>query len=60
MASYTGLFQTIFSTLVAAVAAYVGLARQEEKVVTEEFGEPYLEYARQTPRFLPIRFTSSA
>ncbi|MCH7753697.1 hypothetical protein IH970_01055 [candidate division KSB1 bacterium] len=57
MASYTGLFQTIFSTL---VAAYVGLARQEEKVVTEEFGEPYLEYARQTPRFLPIRFTSSA
>ncbi len=57
MASYTGLFQTIFSTL---VAAYVGLARQEEKVVTEEFGELYLEYAKKTPRFLPIRFTSSA
>ncbi|MFQ5675056.1 MAG: methyltransferase family protein [bacterium] len=35
------------------VMAYVWLARREEKVVTEEFGEAYLEYAEKTPPFLP-------
>ncbi|MFQ5604508.1 MAG: methyltransferase family protein [bacterium] len=35
------------------VAAYVWLARQEEKFVTEEFGDDYLKYARNTPRFVP-------
>jgi protein-S-isoprenylcysteine O-methyltransferase Ste14 len=35
------------------VVAYVWLARREEAVVIEEFGEPYLEYAKKTPRFLP-------
>lgn len=35
------------------VTAYIWLARREEKIVVEEFGDSYLEYARKTPRFLP-------
>ena len=69
---YTGMFLFTFGwilhwpsviTLIlwpVLVVAYVWLARREEAVVIEEFGEPYLEYAKKTPRFLPIRFTSSA
>ncbi|MFQ5638182.1 MAG: methyltransferase family protein [bacterium] len=35
------------------VAAYVWLARREEKFVIEEFGEAYRDYAERTPRFVP-------
>jgi len=64
---YTGMFLFTFGwilhwpsviTLILwpiLVAAYVWLARREEKVVAEEFGEMYIEYARTTPRFL-LRF----
>ncbi len=41
------------------VVAYAWLARREEAVVIEEFGEAYRKYAEKTPRFLPIRFTGS-
>ncbi|RMD86087.1 MAG: isoprenylcysteine carboxylmethyltransferase family protein [Calditrichaeota bacterium] len=35
------------------IAAYVWLAKQEEKQLVDEFGEAYLEYAKRTPRFFP-------
>lgn len=35
------------------VAAYIWLARREEAVVIEEFGDSYREYAQKTPGFLP-------
>lgn len=42
------------------VAAYMWLARREERFVIEEFGDAYLEYANRTPRFLPkISFNSA-
>lgn len=62
---YTGIFMFTFGwilhwpsliTLIlwpVLVAAYVWLAKREENVVTQEFGEAYLEYAGKTPRFLP-------
>jgi protein-S-isoprenylcysteine O-methyltransferase Ste14 len=65
---YTGIFLFTFGwilhwpsviTLILwpiLVAAYVWLARREEKVVTKEVGEAYREYARQTPRFWPRVF----
>ncbi len=65
---YTGMFLFTFGwilhwpsviTLILwpiLVAAYVWLARREEKVVTQEVGELYREYARRTPRFWPRVF----
>jgi protein-S-isoprenylcysteine O-methyltransferase Ste14 len=65
---YTGMFLFTFGwilhwpsviTLILwpiLVAAYVWLARQEEKAVTREVGEPYRQYARETPRFFPRIF----
>ncbi|HEX9655006.1 MAG TPA: isoprenylcysteine carboxylmethyltransferase family protein [bacterium] len=65
---YTGMFLFTFGwilhwpsviTLILwpiLVAAYIWLARQEEKVVTKEVGEAYREYARRTPRFFPRVF----
>lgn len=35
------------------VAAYAWLARQEEKVAEEEFGDEWREYAARTTRFVP-------
>ncbi len=35
-------------------AAYVWLARQEERQALEEFGEAYAQYARRTKRFVPF------
>ncbi|NIR50984.1 isoprenylcysteine carboxylmethyltransferase family protein [candidate division KSB1 bacterium] len=35
------------------VAAYVWLARREEKFAVEEFGDTYRRYADNTPRFFP-------
>ncbi|MFQ6115110.1 MAG: methyltransferase family protein [bacterium] len=65
---YTGIFLFTFGwilhwpsviTLVLwpiLVAAYVWLARHEEKAVIEEFGDAYRQYARRTPRFFPKIF----
>ncbi|MFQ6104103.1 MAG: methyltransferase family protein [Candidatus Glassbacteria bacterium] len=36
------------------IAAYVWLARFEEKQALEEFGESYQAYARETKRFIPF------
>ncbi len=36
------------------MGAYVWLARQEEKVAIEEFGEPYRAYMKRTRRFIPF------
>ena len=32
---------------------YVGLARSEEQDAIAEFGEPYRQYARSVPAFIP-------
>ena len=63
---YTGLFlilfgegivhwPTIFSVSIfpVIVFAYVSLARREEKLMVEQFGERYLAYREQVPGFLP-------
>jgi len=36
------------------VGAYVWLARYEEKMAVECFGEPYVEYMKRTKRFIPF------
>jgi protein-S-isoprenylcysteine O-methyltransferase Ste14 len=36
------------------IAAYVWLAKQEEKQTMEEFGEDYVNYAKGTKRFIPL------
>ncbi|MEL0586401.1 MAG: isoprenylcysteine carboxylmethyltransferase family protein [Candidatus Thiodiazotropha sp. (ex. Lucinoma kazani)] len=62
---YTGLFLLIAGFLVqwptlitvlmtpVLVYAYMRLARQEEKIMYEQFGEVYLRYAAQTHPFFP-------
>ena len=35
------------------VAAYAWLARQEERLALEEFGQAYADYAARTKRFVP-------
>ncbi|MFQ5708615.1 MAG: methyltransferase family protein [bacterium] len=62
---YTGIFLFTFGwilhwpsviTLIfwpILVGAYVWLARREEQMVAEEFGEAYRAYAASTPRFFP-------
>ncbi len=64
---YTGLFiglfgegivhwPTLFSVglFPVIVLAYTLLARREEKLVTEQFGEEYLAYRRRVPMFFPL------
>lgn len=62
---YTGIFlftlgwllhwPTITTLLLWPVlmAAYVWLALQEERAMAEKYGDAYLNYAKQTPRFFP-------
>lgn len=62
---YTGIFLAIFGQLVhwptiptlvlapVIVVAYVHLAHREEARLTERFGDVYLSYRRQVPRFFP-------
>lgn len=38
------------------VAVYVRLAYREEKEVTKQFGEEYIQYAQKTPAFIPHFF----
>ncbi len=63
---YTGILLFTFGWLVhwpslvtlvlwpLLVAAYVWLARQEERQAVEEFGAAYLKYAARTKRFIPF------
>ena len=62
---YTGLFliiagflvqwPTLITVLMAPVLfyAYIRLARQEEGVMTDRFGDAYAQYAQQVPSFFP-------
>lgn len=63
---YTGLFLIIFGegvvhwpTVVSVaafpviVAAYVLLARKEERLMLERFGDRYLQYRHRVPMFIP-------
>jgi protein-S-isoprenylcysteine O-methyltransferase Ste14 len=38
-----------------AVLGYVGLAKFEEQMLIEEFGQPYIKYMGRTGRFIPRR-----
>ena len=62
---YAGIFLAVFGQLVhwptiltlalapLIVAAYVHLARREERRMVERFGESYIEYRRRVPMFFP-------
>jgi len=64
---YTGIFVALFGQLLhwptiptvvlfpVIVWAYVRLARREERVMLERFGEEYGEYRRRVPMFFPRR-----
>lgn len=65
---YTGLFialfgegvvhwPTIFSVVLLPIIVFIyyRLARREERVVIEEFGEQYVLYQQQVPMFFPRR-----
>ncbi len=64
---YTGIFLAIFGQLIhwptiptlalfpLIVWAYVRLARKEEAQMIARFGDDYLAYGRQVPRFVPRR-----
>lgn len=63
---YTGIFlfttgwilhwPSIFTLIIWPILiwAYVWLARQEEKMALEEFGDAYLDYSNKTKRFVPF------
>lgn len=62
---YTGIFLAILGQLIHwptvltlllapfIVAAYIWLARKEERKMLEQFGEEYREYQRRVPMFFP-------
>jgi len=65
---YTGLFISLFGEGVVhwptffsvglfpiIVFAYYRLARKEEKKTIEKFGDPYLDYKRNVPMFIPVK-----
>jgi protein-S-isoprenylcysteine O-methyltransferase Ste14 len=65
---YTGMFGMLIATsltqghwlglVIASVVYYLGTAmriRSEEKLLREQFGSEYDEYARKVPAFIPIR-----
>ena len=41
------------------VVVYVRLAMHEERIAIDEFGQEYLDYASNTPRFIPKRLPGS-
>jgi len=41
------------------VVVYIRLARHEEQLALQEFGEEYRDYAKHTPRFIPRRIKSN-
>ena len=64
---YTGIYLAIFGQLIhwptiptlvlfpVIVAAYYTLARKEEKVMIEKFGDEYRDYVKKVPMFFPGR-----
>jgi protein-S-isoprenylcysteine O-methyltransferase Ste14 len=65
---YTGMFGMLIASslaqghwlglVIASVVYYLGTVmriRSEEKLLREQFGSQYDEYARQVPAFIPIR-----
>ncbi len=64
---YTGIYLAIFGQLIhwptiptlvlfpVIVAAYYTLARKEEKVMIEKFGDEYSAYVKKVPMFFPAR-----
>lgn len=69
---YLGIFLVIAGMLIqwptiitvimapALFGAYIWLARKEEKELTNEFGEAYLQYKQRTPAFFPLSIRRSA
>jgi len=66
---YTGMFGMLISSslvrghwvglVIASVVYYLGTVmriRNEEKLLREQFGDEYDDYARQVPAFIPLRF----
>lgn len=68
---YTGIFLFTFGWILhwpslitlllwpVLIAAYVWLAKREERAVEQEFGDAYREYAAKTPRFFPRVMSAS-
>ena len=65
---YTGMFGMLIASslvhgdwlglVIASIVYYLGTAmriRSEEKLLREQFGSDYEEYAREVPAFIPIR-----
>jgi protein-S-isoprenylcysteine O-methyltransferase Ste14 len=65
---YTGMFGMLIASslvhgdwlglVIASIVYYLGTAmriRSEEKLLREQFGSEYEEYAREVPAFIPIR-----
>ncbi len=55
----TSLYWSRFIVVIAFVSMlciYAFLARVEERICLEKFGEPYREYMNRTGRFLPLRW----
>jgi len=48
-----------YLTLIAVIGAILVLVPIEERELTDRFGDEYLEYARQVPRFFPKRIWPS-
>ncbi|WP_083189856.1 methyltransferase family protein [Orenia metallireducens] len=48
-----------FIMLPILLYSYYKLAKREEAVVLEEFGEEYEDYMRKTPAFFPVRFNKA-
>lgn len=53
MASYDYGMWVVVAFNIGLFLAYVHLARQEEAVMYDRFGEPYRRYARTMPAFFP-------
>lgn len=52
---------TIITLIMAPILLimYARLARKEEKLMVELFGEGYIEYQKQVPRFIPVKIRNN-
>lgn len=52
---------TIITLIMAPILLimYAKLSKKEEKLMVELFGESYIEYRKQVPRFIPVRIKSN-
>ena len=55
MLGFLLMWPTLLTLLMFPIllVVYIKLARQEEKLVRQEFGSAYDEYAKDVPAFLP-------